>query len=239
MDNRIWNWSRDPLICYWLLAMVFMAVMIIDNCFIDHIKGSGSRLVYMDEQITDSDIIGTINDIRSFDPDSWKKLSYDERKVACEKVLQIESRHLGLSKELLLEVEDTAYIDENASGLYYDNTGTVIINKHLIESNDCNENVLKTVFHECYHAYIYDLMEVYSNLPEVYKGLYLFRDAKEYDKEINSIGYVPPTDEKYVDYYFQRNELSSREYATSRMKEYRSVLSDPENSALVVIHSIY
>ena len=234
-----WPWYRDPLICYWLLTMVFMAVFILDNCVLNYSKSGEPELVDMDEQISDSDIISTINDIKFFDDALWRNLSYEKRATACEKIVQLEARHLGLSKDLQLRFENIDEIDENATGLYYDDTETVVIRNDLLESNYCRDQVLETIFHECHHAYSYDLIDAYKILPDKYKRLYLLREAKEYDNEINIKGYVTPTDDNYIDYYFQKYESKSREYAKSRLFEYLSVLSDEDNAAQVVIHSIY
>ena len=109
-------------------------------------------------------------------------------------------------------VRDTLY------GAYESETGTIIINKELLE-NGTSAEVLNTLLHETRHAYQHAVKNAYEAIEESLgddvKELLCFKLAGIYRDEFeNYIG----ADKDFNAYYEQTVERDSREWAESRLE---------------------
>lgn len=173
--------------------------------------------VYGDEHRLDANI-EVIADIY---PGRWEGLTLEEKLTVCQAIANVEGRYLGLSHELNVGVKD---LEEKTQGYYRMSTHQIMLNtSHL--KNDSSYEVLKTLLHECYHAYQHEVVALYQKIDAKSRNLYLFYNASVYLEEFADYvdGY-----EDFVAYYGQKTESDAREYAErnslvyyARVEEYK------------------
>ncbi len=163
-----------------------------------------------------------IDTVKLLRQDRWEKLRMQEKMEVLGVVKNIELRYLGVKHEVYLKTSQSSQYNV---AFYSPSEHTISININTLE--DCSaEEVLHSVAHECYHAYQYQQVELYNIIPEEYKDLSLFDNAKKYNYEFNN--YIDAT-EDYDGYDSQLVEVSADKYGESAVEEYYTRLQEYEN----------
>lgn len=125
-----------------------------------------------DDRYRLSENIDTIKLIRN--NDTFQALDYEKKCEVVQAILYCEARYLGLCKVNLefKELKDTML------GQYDHQTKTITINSKPLKDGTMhggtNEDVLRTVVHECRHCYQELLAELYVNASPEQRNLYAF-----------------------------------------------------------------
>ena len=220
---------------------VFMVSVVIDQHVIPLMvtsKQVGGESLEIDAPLSDGELKKTIEIINDFDKKIWRTLSVDKRISDCEEILKLEIRHLGIPHELSLCVSELADRSEDTQGMYVDASKTIFIRKSLLDSEKSDPiELIRVLTHEVYHAYCGVLLEVYEIIPDEQKHLLIFRDAKQFDNEINNIGYID-AESDIISYYGQLYERRAREYSESRAIEYKNVSKSEDDAAYLLKKTI-
>lgn len=148
----------------------------------------------------------------------WVTLTAEERLQVLETVKHMEAAYLGLDHELELVVAD---LPENTLGTYCHSEYRITIDaQHMALSS--GESVLNTLCHECYHSYQHMTTELYQVVPERYRNMLLFTDARTYLQEYGE-PFDPDVD--FMGYYNRRTEQMARAYAQTAVDEYFSSIT--------------
>ena len=146
--------------------------------------------------------------------DNWQTMSLKERADVLAVCKNIELNYLGIyNKEIHLEVGD---LDEGTLGLHNAKENTIVIDIGHLENSD-SRAVLKTLLHECRHAYDRECVAVYNQVGDEYKSLRMFDNIAKYDEEFRT---PIDVDEKFEEYYAQLIEISARNYSEVAVEEY-------------------
>ncbi len=146
--------------------------------------------------------------------DNWKTLSLKEKIDVLGVCKNIEMSYLGIyNKEIHLEVGD---LDEGILGHHNAKENTIVIDVGHLENSD-SRDVLKTLLHECKHAYDRECVAVYNQVSDEYKSLRMFDNIAKYDEEFRTSIDV---DEDFEKYYAQLIEVSARNYGEVGVEEY-------------------
>lgn len=156
----------------------------------------------------------------------WESLSINSRLVLLTKVTEIESSHLGLAKQPEVKIEA---MDKNLAGTFSKNINTISINIDLLTDNSSNRGykLLKTICHECFHAWEYQLVDTYNSCKdEKVKSTYPYNMAPQYAENFTS--YVSANDNKRK-YETQKVESDAYAYEEIRYKDYEYALNEYSN----------
>lgn len=157
-------------------------------------------------------IANNIDTVMKIKPDIWKTLSIDERLETLSVIKNIEMRYLGINHEIHLSADN---LEENTLGCYVPNERKIIIDVSHLKSSPVNE-VVHTLAHECHHAYSRQQVEVYKIIPEEYKNMLMFYNAKIYAEE-----YANYDDgDNYYTYAAQHCERHADIYADDAVESY-------------------
>lgn len=180
----------------------------------------GDRVVTEEpEEWTISQNIDTVQKLK---PENWKALNVKERLEVLSVIKNIEMRYLGINHEIYLTASN---LEENTNGCYYSGERKIVISmSHLKDSEP--DKVLHTLTHECYHAYSRQQIEVYHTVPDEYKNMLMFANAKVYEEEFAD--YKDGT-EDYVAYAVQYCERHANSYADKAVEDYYSAIARHEN----------
>lgn len=153
-------------------------------------------------------------------PEIWKNLSYDERLQTIDNVKNIELYYHGVPFEVDLVIND---IDDYTLGKYNHKSKTITIDTEHF-NNSCVKDIVKTICHECRHAYQYACIEAYNDTDKKYKELNMFETSKEL--MANSLNYIKYNveDENYYEYSTQLMERDAFSYSEQATEEYYSKL---------------
>ena len=191
---------------------------------------------YTESKETDmGDILSQIRDVNE---SNWQDSSFDEKKKICENIFNIEIRHLGIRNKLYFEIANLESKHDGLEGEYIDLTKRIIISDALLKSDKYTANhVLSVICHEVFHAYSYELVEIYNNNPDLQNNLFLFRDIKDFSEELSSNKYISgEDDEKYFEYYDQLCERRAREYGDLRVSQYITAINfEKEETSLMYV----
>lgn len=158
-----------------------------------------TTMVYGDEDCLDANI----EVIANMAPDKWSNLNIQEKLYVCQKIINCEARYLGLSHAINVE---TAELSKNTLGCYSDAQHKIYIDMNYL-TNSGGYDVLKTLIHECTHAYQHEQVQVYESLDEETRNLLIFYDASIYMEEFAN--YVTGKDD-FLQYYNQKAEVDAR-----------------------------
>lgn len=179
--------------------------------------GQGLLVSGVDTKVEEDDTWSMINNVETvvmLHEDNWQTLSLQERADVLAVCKNIELRYLGVyNKEVHLEVGD---LDEGVLGIHNANENTIVIDIEHLENSDSKE-VLKTLLHECKHAYDYQCVKAYNQLDDDYKRLQLFTNVAMYDEEFRT---PVDSDKNFEEYYTQQCEISARNYSEVAVEEY-------------------
>lgn len=146
----------------------------------------------------------------------WDKLSVDRRLELLQTIANVETHELGVNKTLKL-VPD--HLEQNTLGCYSDYDHIIKIDiEHL--ANSRSHDVLKTILHECRHAYQHEIVNLLDKTKSEYQNLYLFRDAQQFKK-----GFKCYDDDTVQEYWYNPVEIDARSYAEIRIKTYYDVFA--------------
>ena len=148
---------------------------------------------------------------------NWESLDESGRLKALQTVVDIETAYLGLPEPLTLEADK---LDERTLGDYVHSDHRIRIDSGHLNSDEA-EDCMRTIFHEVYHSFQYQLCQAYLSLNEDYQDLLPVRSAASYLYEFNN--YVSGRDD-FESYAGQQVEQDARSYAADRMKVYRPFL---------------
>lgn len=146
----------------------------------------------------------------------WDELPIDKRLGILQTVANVEMQELGVNTQL--KITSTS-LEPNTLGCYreYDHIIKIDI-EHLMNSR--SHDVLKTVLHECRHAYQYKTIEMLDGIGNEYKNLYLCREVQRFKKEFEN--YEESTNDGY---WHNPVEIDARHYAEDRIKVYYSTFA--------------
>lgn len=145
--------------------------------------------------------------------EKWYSLSVKEKMTVLETVKEIEMKDFGITYDVYLCAEP---LDGNTLGSYNHQERRITIDTEHLKSSE-PRSVLRTLLHECMHAYQHRCAEVYDQIDEEYKNMPLFRDAARYKNNFDN--YVRSEDDDFG-YYIQTVEVSAREYAEAATEDY-------------------
>lgn len=204
-------------------AAVICAVILIFRIFLPFwIKTDATHIehgTYMERTIE-----GNMDKIRLLQPEEWQKLTNSERYEVLYAVCMIEKAYLGIKNDIIVSVGE---MPKGVGGMFDSSDFSINISwKSLPYPEKC----LTTCLHEMYHAYQYSITSLYCTLPEEYKDIYLFREARipEYETEFRNYKTIEAAEneEQLAEYMNQRLELDATAFARERGGYYKSILQE-------------
>lgn len=150
--------------------------------------------------------------------DVWQGLSTGEKLRVLQAVADIERSRLGLSHDLSVR---TDLLGDGTLGSYRGSAHQITIDTTHLEQSPPQE-VLRSVVHECYHAYQQALVALYLASDEAYRSLQVFDAARAYAEEYAD--YQDGQGDTFLAYYAQAVEVTARAYAESAVASYRAEL---------------
>ena len=154
---------------------------------------------------------------------SWETLSIGSRLDLLQKIAEIETTHLGLT---IIPTVKTDSIDSTIVGSYSHADNIIKVNFDYLSdsSKDRGMKMVSTILHECFHAWEYQIVDVYQNCKdERVKNTYPYNQAKKYYSEIEN--YVSATDD-LKEYEKQIIEADAYAYEEGRLKDYKNTISE-------------
>lgn len=145
---------------------------------------------------------------------SWNSLTADEKLNMMNLIAKIESDNLGLEETPLVRIQN---MKDSLLGSYSEEENLIRINVDHLEDQDKSQYI-KTIAHECFHAWEYKIIDVYGSLQnDNIKGLYPYNKASIYKNELDN--YVSGGDD-YKKYSSQAVEQDAEAYGNSRCQLY-------------------
>lgn len=178
----------------------------------------GNRAPYV-EAPGEWTIDNKMDTVKLFDKEHWGNLSIDEKLEAAAVVKNIEMSNMGISHEIYIMSQS---MDNDVLGWYSHEEKAIALNiDHMRNSEP--EDIIRTICHECFHAYEHQQVELYDSVDEKYKNMPMFSPAQKYAYEFEN--YVNGDDD-YEAYYSQSAEENAREYAEYRTQHYYEKIND-------------
>lgn len=165
-----------------------------------------------------------LDTILLLDNEEWTKLDEAQRLDVLKVLADMETAYHGIDPVALCADP----LAENELGNYDAQTRTVTVNLRYLTECD-GETLAETIFHECYHAYQHEMVDIFLSVDPAYRGVRIFRDASAYAKEFED--YIHP-DEDPEGYENQDCEWDSEYYARDALRDYL------ENAAWLLEFSI-
>lgn len=170
------------------------------------------------EQIT---IESRIEELTQLEPSRWAALDMEQKLAVAKTVADIEADMYGLPKRLNVETKN---LSGGTRAEYTHIRRCVTLDKDHLQ-NETPDEVLRSVLHECRHAYQHQLVTLYESAEDGQKDLLIFREA--------DISAIKDSFDKYVDgdrdfenYYRQRCEEDAREWADDQCIVYFRAIRD-------------
>ena len=196
-----------------LIILVWGVVSLIKSCGnITEPQNIDANKLVADEYTIENNIEEVLQ-LREF---VWDELSIDKRLELLQTVANIEMQELGVNTKLRIT---SASLEQDTLGCYRDYDHIIKIDiVHL--TNSRSQDVLKTVLHECRHAYQYETIEMLNEIGDEYENLYLCRELQQLKEgfenyEVGSIDW----------YWHNPVEIDARHYAEDRIKVYYSTFA--------------
>ena len=159
-----------------------------------------------------------IDTLRLMNEESWVEMDADQRADLLKVLADMETAYHGIDPVRIC-IEPLA---ENLLGCYVHSTRTVKINLGYLKEEDM-ETMVKTVLHECYHAYQFELVEIYLAADPEYKDTRIFSEAESYLDEFNN--YIK-AEEDPEGYRMQDCEWESNFHAKFQLRDYQYYIAD-------------
>jgi hypothetical protein len=160
-----------------------------------------------------------ISNIILLQEDKWENLTLQQKIDQLQVISDIECKYLGINKRINVIADN---IGEYVMASYDEQSNVITINLDFLINNSADESI-DSICHEVYHAYSHNIIYALESVPEQYKNLQLFSDAKIYQNEFNC--YVSDI-HKYKEYYNQKCEIDARNYAEKSVEYISSYIDD-------------
>ena len=175
--------------------------------------------------LSENTIESNIETLALLQEDTWSDLSMTDRIDVLQTVADIEAAYWGLPHKLTVI---TSHTPENILGHYIDHIHTITIGtNHLQHGNP--RDILETLTHEAYHAYEYRLADVYEDVSDAHKNLWLLNRAKVYSEELNN---YTNSEDDLIGYLFQIVEFDSEAYSIAAVERYYDAINTYLNNTL-------
>lgn len=211
----------------WGLKYIFIAVTIF--AFLIPINFTSAReevgkvqeddIKQVREELTGYTMANYLTELEKMEEDTWKELSYNERKKLCQLIIDIEANYLGLPKRIDVEFKK---LKNDTVGQYSEQEYLIQLDK--IHFQECGGGeALRVCLHEAFHCYQWRLVSTYEEMEQSEKELLTFREISEYKKEFENYKDGSTNKEEYRS---QKVEEDAELYAQERAKEYERVLKE-------------
>jgi len=215
LRQLVWNRIKRGLLGSRTIITCCMSIVILSayvGCLMGYgIIGAGivPAAVQM-EPVTLEENLDRLTDFRS---EVWETLTIQEKMELLQTVADIEASYLGLGSGLPVCGES---LEGNTLAEYRHTTGQIVVDLVCLEE-DSGWDLLEYVCHEAYHAYQYELCELYAEVDERHQSLRLFSKTKTYAEEFRF--YNNGSEDFYI-YYYQNCEVDARQYADNALSDY-------------------
>lgn len=163
-----------------------------------------------------------VEEIAVIGTDEWITLSTKEKLNVLQTIANIEKVYTGIDHELNVGSHP---LKKDTNIAYYDNTkNKIIINQNVLDSEADGYKMLNAICHEAFHAYSWQLVDVYEKLDDEDKRLLCFQQANQYRKEFAD--YKDAESYGYKAYSKQYVESDARTYAEKAVEEYRGYIEE-------------
>ena len=160
---------------------------------------------------------------------SWEKIEYQDKLDIAQIVINIYTTYYGMSNSISVVVSDIKDEDGVITyGRYIDGLKTIVINKKCIINNVDSKSLLIMLFHEFYHAYQCEQVELLSLLPEEKQYLDMLSEARSFRDGLDN--YIDGSIENFDSYEGQYVETTARSFGYTESDLFIDILSDHLNN---------
>ncbi|MBR3837561.1 MAG: hypothetical protein IKJ74_05370 [Clostridia bacterium] len=170
-------------------------------------------------------VAGEMEELVKLKPDAWAKLDMQERLNVLDVLKNTELQHLGVYRKILLSSNK---LEGNTLGYYSHNEKKIVIDVAHMQDSPV-EKVVRTLLHECHHAYTHQQVELYQQLPDEYKKMLMFQSVQTIEKEYAN--YVNGNKD-YEKYAAQLCESSADRYADEAAEQYYNAIFEYDNKEM-------
>ena len=161
-------------------------------------------------------IMSNEEQVRRFSDGSWTELSDEEKVAAMHTIVDIEVIYLGLPHEVPIIVKD---LPHDTYAQYSSKERTIHINEILMDEETSPYMVLSVICHEIYHAYQFAQVYLYDSTNEMFQGLRIFDEAREYKYELTGF-FKNSEGASWWEYKSQTMEMNADKYGYSSANFY-------------------
>lgn len=154
--------------------------------------------------------------------DTWNTLEAQKKLDVVQELCACEAEYWGMREAPKAVVDD---LGEGVVGAYIPDRKVVAINKGSLEETD-PAMILETVMHEMYHAWEYELVELYKNTSHEQRNMRVFQPCATYLMEMQDYKTAGDDIESQKEYYFQKMEEDSRTNSEIALNEYCEAFMD-------------
>lgn len=221
-----------------ILLCVFSSSFLIMNALTYKKQADDSLIAYLlDSRITVESQVSPSNDAKTKENSylkaylktvsplvdgTWKELSSEKKIDVYQTIVNIEASYNGFSKSIKVCFADISDSDDEGTtyGEYNNETSTIYLNEAAMNTLSADE-CLFILFHEVYHAYQHQLIDIYNSVDDEYKQFILLNEAAIYYDE--SQDYKRSKDD-YEAYKSQKTEITADSYGYKTAKEYINLI---------------
>lgn len=205
---------------------IFMTILVLPIAYKNIVKGEniavnfnygdmqGYDNCYFENEFSLASNIDSISKIRF--ESTWSNLSTQEKLKVLQDILNCELNFWGLEFDVEVVTEE---LSRNTLGCYCNKEKKITIDKSHLENSDPDQ-VLKTLLHESYHVWEYELVRLYIDSSVEQRKMRIFRNCEEYFYEMMNYQDGGNNYEEYMLYSCQCMERDSRAYASENVKIY-------------------
>lgn len=155
-----------------------------------------------------------------FKDDKWYFSTSSDCMETLQNLADWEREYYGIPYPLTVQI---CTLDDDTLGAYENRTHIVKVNVSMIDplTRETGEEVMKTVLHECAHAYTQACIEAMDACSEPYKRLRMFNTLNVMKYEFENYS---DADDSFFEYYYQTVEIYARQQSETRMKYYHELL---------------
>lgn len=124
--------------------------------------------------------------LKKLSEEIYPTLSFDERVIALQEVLNIECEYLGLEPVQLVVM---SLKEKGLGGFYWDEARTIAIEISYVVDNEESLNALYALLHEVHHVMQYECVREYEKIKEngeINERLLIFREFEKWEKEFEN-----------------------------------------------------
>lgn len=158
-------------------------------------------------------IANRMDTVQLLQEDEWKELDPQQRLDVLGVILNIETRYLGLNREVYLK---SGVLNGETAAQYNHKDHEIVIDIGHLKTASAAD-ALKSLCHECYHCYQHQMIALYENTPEEYRNMLLFQYVDRYIEEFSD---YHDGDGDLMEYYTQTVEIQARQYAELAAEDY-------------------